>query len=243
MRVPRLYLPVALAEGLTIVLSDERAHYLKTVLRLRLGAELVVFDGGGDEFSAEVVLLSRTESHLRLAARSVRSAESSLPLHLGLGISRGERMDLVIQKAVELGVSTISPLVAERTVVRLEGERRASRWVHWQRVAQSACEQCHRNRIPVVAEPQDLAPWLASARGTRLLLDPAGRHAVRDVMPAAEGVVLLSGPEGGFSQRERAWAEAAGFLPVRFGPRILRAETAAIAALTAAQLLWGDLGA
>ena len=241
MRVPRLFLPAVLDEGATLVLSEERAHYLKTVLRLRVGAELVVFDGAGDEFEAEVDALSRAESRLRLGSRRVRSAESPLSLHLGLGISRGDRMDLVIQKAVELGVSAISPLIAERTVVRLDDERRATRWVHWQRVAQSACEQCHRNRTPQLAEPQPLKRWLDAVRGTRLLLDPAGPHAIGDVAPTAEGIVLLSGPEGGFSPCERAQAEAAGFMRVRFGPRILRAETAAIAALTAAQLLWGDL--
>jgi len=241
MRVPRLFLPVALEDGATLVLSEERAHYLKTVLRLRVGAELVVFDGSGGECDAEVELLSRAESRLRLGSRRERSAESPLSLHLGLGISRGDRMDLVIQKAVELGVAAISPLIAERTVVRLDDERRASRWAHWQRVAQSACEQCHRNRIPQLAEPQPLQQWLDEVRGTRLLLDPAGTHAIGEVTPTAEGIVLLSGPEGGFSPSERAQAEAAGFMRVRFGPRILRAETAAIAALTAAQLLWGDL--
>lgn len=241
MRVPRLYLPVLLEEGAVILLPEERAHYVKTVLRLRLGAQLVVFDGGGDEFDAEVELLSRAESRLQLGRRRVRSAESPLTLHLGLGISRGDRMDLIIQKAVELGVSVIAPLIAERTVVRLDGERRANRWLHWQRVAQSACEQCGRNQVPVVAEPQPLRQWLAAVRGTRLLLDPAGRHAIGDIKPGADGVVLLSGPEGGFAAGERSEAEVAGFIPVRFGPRILRAETAAIAALTAAQLLWGDL--
>ena len=242
MRIPRLFLPAALHEGATLVLSEERAHYVKTVLRLRRGAELVVFDGKGDEFEAVIDQLSRAESRLSLRQRRSRSAESPLPLHLGLGISRGDRMDLVIQKAVELGVSAVSPLVAERTVVRLDGERRASRWAHWQRVAQSACEQCQRNRMPEVAEPQDLGRWLATVRGTRLLLDPASRQSLRGLQPAPEGVVLLSGPEGGFSSHERAQAEAAGFMAIRFGPRILRAETAAIAALAAVQLLWGDLG-
>jgi 16S rRNA (uracil1498-N3)-methyltransferase len=241
MRIPRLFLPMPLAEASVITLPEERAHYLKTVLRLRVGSELVVFNGGGDEFSAEVERLSRAESQLRLVKRSQQSRESPLSVHLGLGISRGERMDLVIQKAVELGVSAISPLVAERTVVRLDDERRASRWAHWQRVAQSACEQCQRNRVPSLAEPTALEEWLSTVAGTRLLLDPAGSRSLRDIAPSNEGVVILAGPEGGFSSEERAKAVQAGFIAVRFGPRILRTETAAIAALCAAQALWGDL--
>jgi 16S rRNA (uracil1498-N3)-methyltransferase len=241
MRVSRLFLPVPLEEGATVTITEERAHYLKTVLRLRVGSELVVFNGDGGEFSAEVTLLSRAESKLRVGRFYDRTAESPLLLHLGLGISRGERMDLVIQKAVELGVSTISPLVTERTVVRLDAERRSSRWMHWQRIAQNACEQCHRNQIPALAEPLELEDWLSTASGTKLLLDPNGAQSIKDVVPSAEGIVLLSGPEGGFSDEERTAAGQAGFVSIRFGPRILRTETAAIAALTAAQALWGDL--
>ncbi len=242
MRVARLFLDFPIRPGETIELPEERAHYLIDVLRLRRGSELVVFNGEGGEFTAEVDAIGRRTARLRLGVFRAGSPESSLRVHLGLAISRGERMDMSIQKAVELGVSAITPLTTERSVVRLEPYRRASRLEHWQRVAQSACEQSTRTRVPDLTEPQTLDQWLAGGRGLKLMLDPRGRYAMKDLSPPCPEVRLLSGPEGGFSAAERARADTAGFLPVRLGPRILRAETAVIAALTAIQLLWGDLG-
>lgn len=241
MRVARLFLPLTLGEDREIDLSEERSHYMASVLRLRAGSELVVFNGEGGEFEAEVLAVTRRGARVRVGSLRERSCESPLPIHLGLGISRGERMDLAIQKAVELGASAITPLETERSVVKLDSDRRLSRWEHWRKVAQSASEQCHRTRVPEVAKPQPLDDWL-SGDGLKLLLDPLGRHALKDLSPPDGDVRLLSGPEGGFSAEERARSLAAGFLPIRMGPRILRTETAAIAALTAVQLLWGDLG-
>jgi 16S rRNA (uracil1498-N3)-methyltransferase len=241
MRVSRLFLPVALGEGLAVDLAEEPAHYLKSVLRLRRGDELLVFNGEGGQFSARVELLSRAATRLAIGSFQDHRVESPLRIDLGLGISRGDRMDLAIQKAVELGVSAISPLATERSVVKLEADRRLTRWQHWRRVAQSACEQSGRDILPNLNEPLPLHEWLAAGGGLKILLDPAARRSLRDLEAPRQGVSLLSGPEGGFSHAEREHAQAAGFLSISLGPRVLRAETAALAALTAVQMLWGDL--
>jgi 16S rRNA (uracil1498-N3)-methyltransferase len=161
---------------------------------------------------------------------------------LGLGITRGERMDYAIQKAVELGVARIAPLISERCVVRLDPERWAQRAAHWHKVVISACEQCGRNRPPQLAEPVKLGAWLGAQEGLRLFCDPRAATGLRELAPPEGPVCLLAGPEGGFSSEERDLAREAGFTPVRLGPRVLRAETAAVAALGALQTLWGDLG-
>lgn len=241
MRIPRLFLPLSLGAGREIDLDEERSHYLASVLRLRPGAQLLVFNGEGGQYPAEVVAFARKRARIRLGALNPHSSESPLRIHLGLGISRGERMDLVIQKAVELGVDAITPLETERSVVKFDSERRRSRWEHWQKVARSASEQCGRTRVLEIAEPSPFEDWLAGS-GLKLLLDPQGRLALNELAPPGDSVRLLSGPEGGFTAQERERAVEAGFLAIRLGPRILRTETAAIAALTAVQLLWGDLG-
>jgi 16S rRNA (uracil1498-N3)-methyltransferase len=242
MRVSRLYLPTPLEAGATIRLDEERAHYLNTVLRLKKGAELTVFNGLGGEFRAVLREAHRDGALLELGAHDPREAESSLPTHLGLGISRGERMDFAIQKAVELGVGRITPLLTERCVVQLDAQRQRQRLQHWQGIVQSACEQCGRNRLPRLEHPARLEDWLTGQAGTRLILHPVGGLTLKE-LPRPEGeVTLLSGPEGGFAERERELALNLGFLPLKLGPRVLRTETAALTALAAIQVVWGDLG-
>ena len=240
MRIARLYLPEALAEGSSARLDEERGHYLKTVLRLKRGQAVAVFNGDGNEYAATVADIGRGGVVLEIGPRRLRDSESPLVTHLGLGISRGERMDFAIQKAVELGVGRITPLFTEHCVVRLDPVRKNLRQQHWQKVAQSACEQCGRNRVPEIAEPVELAEWLAGREGLRLFFDPDGAIGLRHLPPPEGTVSLLSGPEGGFAERERGQAREAGFIPVRLGPRILRTETAVLAALAAVQALWGD---
>ncbi len=243
MRISRFYLAQTLSPGATIQLSDESAHYLRTVLRLKKGAELVVFNGDGGEYPASVAEVHKEAVRLALGAFNPHETESPLRISLGLGISRGERMDLAIQKAVELGVSAITPLLAERCVVQLdEGARKAQRLRHWRKIVQSACEQCGRNRVPEVFEPLQLDAWTERQSGLRLFLDPYGTLSLRELPPPGGPICLLSGPEGGFSGNERKAAITAGFMAIRLGPRVLRTETAALAALTAIQTLWGDLG-
>jgi 16S rRNA (uracil1498-N3)-methyltransferase len=240
MRISRLYVPQTLAAGATVALNPDSAHYLRTVLRLKRGDELVMFNGEGGEYPAVLLAVSRDEVSAKLGDHFPREAESPLHTHLGLGISRGERMDLAIQKAVELGVTAITPLFTERCVVQLDQAKTEQRWHHWQMVARSACEQCGRNRLPELHRPVKLDSWWDAPEGLRLFLHPHGGKALKEIERPSGLVCLLSGPEGGFSDRERQYALAAGFIPLRLGPRILRTETAALAALAAMQSVWGD---
>ncbi|MFM8331225.1 MAG: 16S rRNA (uracil(1498)-N(3))-methyltransferase [Candidatus Methylumidiphilus sp.] len=242
MRVSRCYVPQALSAGSTVRLEEASAHYLRDVLRLRQGAELVVFNGEGGEYAAALVEVRKAAVCLALGEFNPREAESALHTHLGLGVSRGERMDWAIQKAVELGVSAMTPLFTERCVVQLDAARQVQRLRHWRGLAESACEQCGRNRVPVVFAPLPLADWVSRQTGLRLLLHPHGGLRLQELPPPNGPVCLLSGPEGGFSDAERQDALAAGFVALRLGGRILRTETAALAALAAMQAVWGDLG-
>ena len=242
MRVSRIHLPLALAEGQELDLTDERAHYLLDVLRLRAGDPLTVFNGEGGEYGATVLSAERKRVRIRVGGYRVAQRESRLYVHMGLGISRGERMDLAIQKSVELGVAIITPIESGRSVVKLDAQRRVVRRAHWQKIARSAAEQCHRTCVPEVAEPLSLDAWLAAGDGLRVMLDPAASEKIRELPDPEGSLTLLSGPEGGFSADERARALESGYRAIRLGPRVLRTETAAIAALTAVQLLWGDLG-
>lgn len=243
MRIPRLFLPASLHGGASVTLDEDRSHYLRTVLRLRTGDELRLFNGEGTECPAVLRELRRDGVRLELGQPVLLDVESPLSTHLGLGISRGERMDLAIQKAVELGVADISPLISEHCVVHLDESRKHQRWRHWQKVAESACEQCGRNRLPEIHEPAPFGAWLVRQQGIRLLLDPRDGRRLGELPPPQDrNICLLSGPEGGFAEGERLWALDCGFVPIRLGPRILRTETAALAALTAIQTLWGDLG-
>jgi 16S rRNA (uracil1498-N3)-methyltransferase len=235
MRISRFYLPQSLSPGATIQLEADNAHYLRTVLRLKKG-------GKGGEFPATLVEAHKDAVSVALGDFNPREAESPLHTRLGLGISRGERMDLAIQKAVELGVSAITPLFTERCVVRLDEGRKDQRLGHWRKVAQSACEQCGRNRLAEVCEPIELESWVEHQTGLRLFLDPKGGKCLRELPPPQGPVCLLSGPEGGFAEHERVVALQAGFIALRLGPRVLRTETAALAALAAIQTVWGDLG-
>ena len=242
MRISRLYVNTPLCEGENLRLEEESAHYLRTVLRLKKGFQLTVFNGDGHEYAAQVEVASREGVWLAIGAGCLRDTESPLFTHLGLGISRGERMDFALQKAVELGVSRITPLLTEHCVVRLDEDKKGHRLRHWQRIIRSACEQSGRNQLPTLDEPLALEDWLEQPSGLRLFLDPQGTASL-DCLTSSEGrVTLLSGPEGGFAERERDRARHAGFTPIHLGPRILRTETAVLAALAAVQTLWGDWG-
>ena len=240
MRIPRIYLHQALQTGLQIELNDESAHYVRSVLRLKTGAALVMFNGLGGEFSAQLKLVSRHRVIAEIGQWHDRSAESSVRIEMGLGISRGERMDFAIQKAVELGVFRITPLLMARCVVQLRGERTQQKHRHWLKIVQSASEQSGRSRVPELTPPTGLNAWLTTPQGLKLILDPSAERTLAKIEPCKEGVCLLSGPEGGFSDAERTAAIAADFVPLRLGPRILRTETAAMASVAAIQALWGD---
>lgn len=247
MRVPRIHTAASLAPGTHTALTGDAARHLGRVLRVQAGARIILFNGDGYEYSAAVAAVTRDRVNVAIEERLTPERESALQITLVQGVSRGERMDYAIQKAVELGVSTIVPVLAERTVVRLDGERGAKRQAHWQSVAISACEQAGRLRVPEVAAPTALEKWQQTYRvtdsETALVLDPDAETAIGTITAPHGRVLVAIGPEGGFSGREISDLRTSGFHGVHLGPRILRTETAAVAALSVLQNLWGDLGA
>ena len=239
MRVARIYIDQSLAEHREIELDPRAARYVQQVLRLRPGQALTLFNGDGSDWQAEITRSDRRGTYARTTGRLGDEEPPRLALHLGIGISRGERMDFAIQKSVELGVTAITPLRTERAVVQLDGDRAARRLAHWQGIAIAACEQCGRRRLPVFNPISGLAGWIASC-GSGLLLDHQARQGLATATKPDEPVNLLVGPEGGLTAGERAQAVDGGFLAVHLGPRVLRTETAPLAALSTIQALWGD---
>lgn len=242
MRVSRLYLPVPLAVGATVPLDDNAFNHAVRVLRLKAGATLSLFNGMGGAFAATLVDIGKRDAWARVTEALPGEMESPLRVMLAQGIPRGEKMDYTIQKAVEVGVAAIQPLFTERGGVDLTGERLARKLRHWRGIIIGACEQCGRNWLPELREPLALTDWLARPvePGLRLLLDPSSAQGLRGLKPPTNTVTLLIGPEGGLSLDESTQARAVGFIDVRLGPRVLRAETAGVAALAAVQALWGD---
>ncbi len=239
----RIHIPSALAPGATLPLPLAAAHHLSRVLRARIGDEVVVFNAGV-EFPASIARIDKQGVMVKLAAGIAVDRESPLPCLLAQAISSGERMDITLQKAVELGIQRAQTLYSERSVVRLDAGRTAKRVEHWRQIVISACEQCGRNVIPGVAPPQPVMDWLGALPPPRddelriLLAPQAGTRLAELARPAA--VTLLAGPEGGFTASEADIAQQRGFVAVRLGPRVLRTETAALAALAAINTLWGD---
>jgi len=243
MNPPRFYCRETLAPGARIELPDPVARHAVRVLRLARGAPMVLFDGRGGEYLAHIERIERDRVLAEVAAWRDVECESPLAVTLVQALQAGEKMDLTIQKAVELGVRDIAPVHSRRSVVHLSGERAGRRVAHWQGVAAAACEQCGRNQVPLVAPLERLEHWLARPAGgaLRLLLSPDAERTLADLAPAAS-VQLLVGAEGGLDAGEIMAAAEAGFQAVRLGPRVLRTETAGLAALAALQVLWGDLG-
>lgn len=242
MRIPRIHVADALEEGQELVLEGAAANHLK-VLRLRRGHPLVVFDGHGASHDAELLNLERRRATVLLGARRDEAAESPLRTVLVQGVSKGDRMDWAIQKAVELGVTQIVPVLTARSVANTDPDRLRRKDAHWYGVMVSACEQCGRSLLPRLEPVQPLAAcWDGLPGGMRLVLHPdEGRRLGEMPAPTAEGCSLLVGPEGGLNEQEVVAAREHGFAPVRLGPRVLRTETAGVATLAAMQALWGDL--
>ncbi|MBI3525205.1 MAG: 16S rRNA (uracil(1498)-N(3))-methyltransferase [Betaproteobacteria bacterium] len=240
--ITRLYCPGDLASGRSVCLPPEAAHHALRVLRLRVGDELVLFNGQGGEYPGRVTEAART---LRVELSDWCDVEREAPLALTLAqaLPAGDKMDWVVQKAVELGVTAIQPLQAKRSVLRLAGERADKRTAHWRLVAVAACEQCGRNRLPEIRPILDLPHYLAQPadeNATRLLLSPQHGAHLPDLPRPAAAMTLLIGPEGGFDASEESAALSVGFQAVTLGPRVLRTETAGLAAMAAIMALWGD---
>ncbi len=241
MSPPRFYLDQPLAPGARFDLPSGPARHAARALRLAVGDAITLFDGRGGEYSARIERIQKDTVAVSITGFADLERESRLRVMLAQGISSGERMDYTLQKAVELGVTAIQPIAARRSVVKLAGERADKRVAHWQGVVTSACEQCGRNQVPPVAAPLTLAHWLGQHSGGRLLfLSPLAAARLADLPPPDAMDWLVAGPEGGFEADEIAALEAAGAIPVRLGPRVLRTETAALAALAVMQTLWGD---
>ena len=234
---------VPLLNDSVIVLSDEAAHHLLNVLRVRVGTPLTVFNGKGRELNARLVRIDGKKPVVELHDTLERNCESPLKVELGQVISKGDRMEFILQKSVELGVSSITPLISERCVVRLNEQRMDKKVESWQRIVISACEQCGRNVVPEVREPLPLATWCSLHDPTvlSLTLDPGSSDTLNTLEVSTDRLRLLTGPEGGFSDTEVALTKAHGFATVRLGPRILRTETAPLVALSILGARFGDL--
>lgn len=242
MRVPRVYSDQPLDAGLTLDLEPGPSQHLSRALRLGTGDRVQVFDGRGNEYGAHIVAVERKAVSVELEVLLEGSLESPLDIHLGIGISRGERFDWVVQKATELGVRSISPLYTERVEVKLKGEREARKQHHWRQVAVSACEQCGRRTLPSLHPPQALAQWLSGVGGDRRFVLHHRSDTALSGAATPASVSLLVGPEGGLTESEIGQALQAGFEALALGPRVLRTETAPVAALAILQARWGDMG-
>lgn len=241
MTAPRFYCPEILAQSGTAELPEQAAHHAARVLRLQAGDRVSVFNGRGGEGEARITDIGKRNVTLEIVDWHDVERESPLQVLLAQAISAGEKMDFTLQKAVELGIGNIQPLASERSVVRLSGERAEKRVAHWQGVVIAACEQSGRNRVPEVAPIRPLLDWLGQQdEGLRLMLSPVAEVGLRDLPKPTGNITLLIGPEGGLSPAEAEAAQRYGFTPVRLGARVLRTETAALAALAAMQTLWGD---
>lgn len=260
MRLTRVHVDMALSAGTEVALPEGPATHLSRVLRLGVGDHCVLFNGDGCDYPAQVTVAGKRDLRARLDAPTPVENESALRIVLLQGIARGEKMDLILQKATELGVAEVRPLFSQRSEVRLDAARAARRLAHWQAVVIAACEQSGRARVPAVAAPQSLALVLSAlpgpaatgdgaVKGTndghdplRLILDPEGGLAFTGLpITAGTQVVLAVGPEGGWSPADREQLQSAGFRGLRLGPRILRTETAGLAAIAALQAGYGDL--
>jgi 16S rRNA (uracil1498-N3)-methyltransferase len=247
--ISRLYHPDLLTVGSVIQLDARQHHHLLTVLRARVGEQIILFNGQGGQYHSEILAINKQQITIAIQQFQANDSESSLAIHLGQAIARGEKMDWIMQKAVELGVATISPICSERVTVRLDAARQAKRLSHWQGIIVNACEQCGRNRLPSLSAVSDLSPWLAANQAQKkFILSPHPIHGLSETNTLKtirhehlSSISILVGPEGGFSEQEVQKACDFGFVPIQFGPRILRTETAAIAILATLQYQFGDI--
>lgn len=240
MRITRIHTTQTLNSNTSVVLEPEPSRHLARVLRLGIGDALTLFDGHGGEYPGTITAIDKKHVQVLTGTQLHIESESPLAIHLGIAISRADRMDWIAQKCTELGVTALTPLLTEHTSVKLSVERTAKKIQHWQQIAISACEQCGRNRPPVVHAPQSLEHWLASTVAERKFVLHHRAESV-DESEAPASIALLVGPEGGLSAGEIQAAEQSGYTALRLGPRVLRTETAPLAAIAILQAYWGDM--
>jgi len=237
--IPRFYLDAPLRAGGVCALPEDSAHHAVHVLRLREGDEVTLFNGRGGEFAARIASMQRLKISIDLLQHRAVERESPLRVTLIQGVSSGERMDSTLRKAVELGVTEVQPVLATRSVARPKGERAEGRRSHWQKVVVAACEQCGRNKVPEVQPLISVADY-RPGQGAKILLSPSSRPPLSKLSFDESQFILAAGPEAGFTEEEEARLVEAGFVPASLGPRVLRTETAAVAALAAMNALRGD---
>lgn len=237
---PRFYIDAPLRAGSVCTLSEDAAHHAIHVLRLRAGEEITVFNGRGGEFAARIVSIQRLKIAVDLLHHREIERESPLRVTLVQGVSAGDKMDSTLRKAVELGVAEVQPVLAARSVARPKGERAEGRRAHWQKVVIAACEQCGRNCIPEVHALIALSNYRPSGTAMRILLSPLAQQPLSELSLQGSDFVVAAGPEAGFTSEEEAALVSSGFVPALLGPRVLRTETAAVAALAALSALRGD---
>jgi len=242
MRISRIYTAQRLNSNATLELEPEPSHHLSRVLRLGVGDSLILFDGAGGEYPGEITAVDKKHVQVITGEHRKEDCESPLDIHLGIALSRSERMDWIVQKSTELGVRSLTPLSTEHTGVKLTAARADKKNLHWRQVAISACEQCGRNRLPTIYPMQALNPWLESTVAERKFVLHHRADHTAGAGDAPGTVALLVGPEGGLSENEIEVAEQAGYTSLRLGPRVLRTETAPLAAITILQSWWGDMG-
>lgn len=243
MRIPRIFHPEKIEQMGDLELSGDAAGHIGRVLRMQPEQEICLFDNSGYEFTARITESNKKSVRVRITEKKEKSLESPLDIHLGQVISRGDKMEFTIQKSVELGVNTITPLVSERCGVKLNQERFAKKLAQWQKIAIGACEQCGRNRVPLIRPVMSLEDWCKEEdNALKLNLHPRARYSINTLPDSLKKVRLLIGPEGGLSQAEIDNTRTMGFEEILLGPRVLRTETTAMTAITALQVRFGDLG-
>lgn len=240
MRIPRVYTPQILSSGQTFELEPQSSHHLGKVLRMKPDDPVILFNGDGNDYSAHITAINKKLLTVFVTSISAVETESPLTIHLGIGISKGDKMDWIIQKSTELGINSITPLFTERTETRIKGDRADKKLLHWQQISISACEQSGRSKLPKINSPCNIAEWAGSINAEKKFIlhhrcteKPGGA-----IKPGS--VALLIGPEGGLSDTEIISAQQQNFQSLALGPRVLRTETAPLAAISVIQFLWGD---
>ena len=242
MRIPHIYQPGDIALNQIINLDDDAAGHIGRVLRMSVGEQVSIFNGQGGEYLGELHEVSKKHVSVKILSFTDKDVESPLKIHLGQGVSRGDKMDFTIQKSVELGVTEITPLFTERCGVKLSGERLEKKHQQWQKIAIAAAEQSGRNVITLIHPPIKLEQWLSqSSDELKLTLHPRAEHSIKTITAPTDGLRFIVGPEGGFTDAEMLATKNSGFIDIRLGPRVLRTETAALTVLSALQLQFGDL--
>lgn len=241
MRITRIHTAQTLHSNTLVVLEPEPSRHLTRVLRLGVGDSVTLFDGSGGEYPSKIMAVDKNNVRVMTGSLLQRECESPLDIHLGIAISRGERMDWIVQKSTELGVTSLTPLLTEHTGVKLDGDRADKKILHWQQIALSACEQSGRNRPPTIHPLQALDRWLASTVAERKFVLHHRADTINEGDETPADIAILVGPEGGLSDNEIETAARAGYIALRLGPRVLRTETAPLAAIAILQGLWGDM--